>query len=89
LADQLLRYWRDQLGLVQINKTETLKMKEMLIKLYIKAQILREDQGQDLIEYALVVALIALAATAGMRTVATDINTAFTSIGTKLTTYTS
>jgi len=60
-----------------------------LVKLYLKLQVLREDHGQDLIEYALVVALIALAATAGMNTVASDINTAFTSIGTKLTTYTS
>jgi pilus assembly protein Flp/PilA len=42
-----------------------------------------------LIEYALVVALIAFAATAGMNTVATDINLAFTSIGTKIVTYTS
>jgi pilus assembly protein Flp/PilA len=62
---------------------------QTLVKLYLKLQILREDHGQDLIEYALVVALIALAATAGMKTVATDINLAFTSIGTKLTTYTS
>jgi len=46
------------------------------------------EEGQDLIEYALVVALIALAATAGMGTLATSINTAFTNIGTKLTTYT-
>jgi pilus assembly protein Flp/PilA len=45
--------------------------------------------GQDLIEYALVVALIAFAAAAGMSTVATNINAAFTNIGTKLTTYTS
>jgi pilus assembly protein Flp/PilA len=37
----------------------------------------------------LVVALIALAATAGMKTVANDINLAFSSIGSKLTTYTS
>jgi Flp pilus assembly pilin Flp len=36
-----------------------------------------------------VVALIALAATAGMKTVAENINTAFTSIGGKLVTYTS
>ncbi len=46
-------------------------------------------QGQDLIEYALVVALIAFAAAAGMSSVATQINAAFTNIGTKLTTYTS
>ena len=59
------------------------------MKLYVKAQIFRQENGQDLIEYALIAALIALAATAGMKTVATDINSAFTNIGTKLTTYTS
>ena len=32
------------------------------------------EEGQDLIEYALVVALIAFAATAGMSTLATIIN---------------
>jgi pilus assembly protein Flp/PilA len=64
-------------------------MKDMFLKMYVKAQILREDHGQDLIEYALVVALIALAATVGMKTVAGNINTAFTSIGNKLLTYTS
>jgi pilus assembly protein Flp/PilA len=62
-------------------------MKNSLKKLV--ARMLREDQGQDLIEYTLVVALIAFAATAGMNSVATNINTAFTNIGTKLTTYTS
>jgi pilus assembly protein Flp/PilA len=51
---------------------------------------LHVDQGgQDLIEYALIVALIAFAAAAGMTGVATQINVAFTNIGTKLTTYTS
>lgn len=64
-------------------------MKDLLLKLYVKMQILRDDNGQDLVEYALVVALIALAATAGMKTLATNISTAFTSVGTKLGTYTS
>jgi len=64
-------------------------MNDFLLKLYVKAQILWEDQGQDLIEYALVVALIALAATAGMNTVAQNINTAFTNLGNKLTKYVS
>jgi pilus assembly protein Flp/PilA len=50
---------------------------------------LHDEAGQDLIEYALVVALIAFAATAGMSTVATKINDAFTNIGNKLTTYVS
>ncbi len=52
-------------------------------------QNLREDHGQDLIEYALVVGLIAFAATAGMGSVATKINAAFATIGTTLTTYVS
>jgi pilus assembly protein Flp/PilA len=47
--------------------------------------VLLGDEGQDLIEYALVVALIAFAATAGMNTLATDINLAFQNIGTTLT----
>ena len=64
-------------------------MKDFFLKLYVKAQTLRSEEGQDLIEYALIAALIALAATAGMKTVATDINTAFTNIGNKLTGYTS
>jgi pilus assembly protein Flp/PilA len=44
----------------------------------------REESGQDLIEYALLAALIALAATVGMSAVASDINNAFTKIGSKL-----
>lgn len=61
-------------------------MRNFLTKMW---QSIRKDQGQDLIEYALVVALIAFAATAGMNSVAGKINTAFDNIGTKLTTYTS
>lgn len=63
-------------------------MKDTMLKLYIKMQNLKDmftqEEGQDLVEYALVVALIALAATAGMRTLATDISNAFTTIGTTL-----
>ena len=44
-----------------------------------------DENGQDLVEYALVVALIAFAAIAGMGTLANDINTAFTQIGNTLT----
>ena len=61
-------------------------MKDMLVRLSIKIKTLIEDeQGQDLIEYALVVALIAFAATVGMGALANGINTAFTHIGTRLT----
>jgi pilus assembly protein Flp/PilA len=63
-------------------------MKDKLLKLSVKLQILlMSEEGQDLIEYALVVALIAFAATAGMRTLANNLNTAFGTIGTKVTTY--
>ncbi len=64
-------------------------MRDFLMKQYVKAQILREDHGQDLIEYALIVALIAFAATVGMSDVAAKINTAFGAIGNKVTQYTS
>ena len=81
---------RDVLGYGE----ETSHMQNLMLKLYIRIQtrvqtLGADKNGQDLIEYALVVALIAFAAAAGMSTVATKINTAFTNIGTKLTTYTS
>ena len=61
-------------------------MNDKLLMLSIKLRtLLSDEQGQDLIEYALVVALIAFGATAAMSTLATDINTAFTTIGSVLT----
>jgi len=57
-------------------------MKEVLKRLCV------EETGQDLIEYALLVALVALAATVGMNSLATAINTEFTNLGTSLTTAT-
>ncbi len=48
--------------------------------------LLRDESGQDLIEYALVAALIALGATAAMNTLAGSISTAFSTVGTKLST---
>jgi pilus assembly protein Flp/PilA len=65
-------------------------MQNAFLKVYVKAKIvlstLKEENGQDLIEYALVVALIAFAATAGMNTLATGINTAFGNIASRLNT---
>ena len=55
----------------------------------ILAKLHREDSGQDLIEYALIAALIALAATVGMGAVAQAVNDAFSSIGAKLKAYAS
>jgi pilus assembly protein Flp/PilA len=44
----------------------------------------QDDRGQDLIEYALVAVIIALGATTAMKTLATDIVSAFTAVSTKL-----
>ena len=60
-------------------------MKHMIDMLSFDIQRLKRDDGQDLVEYALVVALIAFAAVAGMQTLASDINSAFTSLGSQLT----
>ncbi len=54
-------------------------VKEILIRL------VKEDSGQDLIEYALVAALIGLGAVAGMKALSSDIGTAFNSVGSTLT----
>ena len=62
-------------------------MKDNLLRLKINLRILPNEDGQDLIEYALVVALIAFAATAGMSSLASSINAAFISVGTTLSTY--
>lgn len=47
-------------------------------------KFLKDEQGQDLIEYALLAALIALAATIGMNSVASEINNSFAAIGRRL-----
>jgi pilus assembly protein Flp/PilA len=49
------------------------------------SNLFHDESGQDLIEYALIAALIGLGATATMRTLATSIGTALTGIGTRLT----
>lgn len=47
--------------------------------------LIMQEEGQDLVEYALVVALIAFGAITAMSTLATNINTVFSNIGTTLT----
>ena len=46
--------------------------------------LLCEDRGQDLVEYALVVSLVAFGATAGMKALGTGVNTLFSHISTTL-----
>jgi len=60
-------------------------MNNLLLKLYVKFQELTNgEEGQDLVEYALVVALIAFGATAGMTSLAGGINTAFSNVSSQL-----
>jgi pilus assembly protein Flp/PilA len=59
-------------------------MKNLINKLTLAIHAIKNEEGQDLVEYALVVALIAFAATAGMGSLATSINGAFSSIALKL-----
>jgi len=60
-------------------------MNSMLLNLYVKFQALKNDEeGQDMIEYALVVALIALGATTALNSLAGGISTAFTNLSSKL-----
>jgi pilus assembly protein Flp/PilA len=74
-------------------KRRQYKMQDGILKLYVKAQILwntlKEDEGQDLVEYGLVLVLVCLAATAGMNTLASGINVAMSNITNKLAKYTS
>ena len=68
---------------------EPFDIKEIDMKfwqLYVSTKnLLSRQDGQDLIEYALVVALIAFAAIGGMGSLAGSINSAFVQIGTTLT----
>ena len=47
----------------------------------------QDDSGQGLVEYLLILALVAFAATAGMTTLASGLNSAFAKIGTIIGTY--
>lgn len=63
-------------------------MKHLLFKLQIRLQtLLCSEEGQDLVEYALVVALVAFSATAGMKALASGLTKAFEQISTTLGTY--
>jgi pilus assembly protein Flp/PilA len=61
-------------------------MNILICGLYLRLKaILEREEGQDLVEYALVVALIAFGAITGMGYLATGINNAFSGIATTLT----
>ncbi|MGO9316371.1 MAG: Flp family type IVb pilin [Terracidiphilus sp.] len=58
-------------------------MNNVILRGYVKLQnLFNREEGQDLVEYALVVAIIALGATASMKALAASISSAFASIST-------
>lgn len=60
-------------------------MTNLMLKLCVKIQTLIAcEEGQDLVEYALVVALVAFGATAALQTLGSGLNSAFTTISTTL-----
>jgi pilus assembly protein Flp/PilA len=62
-------------------------MNTLLLRTYLFVKdMLAQEDGQDLVEYALVVALIALSATIGMKSLASGINNAFKSVSSTLAT---
>ncbi len=57
-------------------------MHDTMLKMYIKMQnLLAREDGQDLVEYALILSLLALAATASLPALGTAIAGVFTNIG--------
>jgi Flp pilus assembly pilin Flp len=64
-------------------------MRTRFTALYLKFRdLIAQEQGQDLLEYCFVVAIIALAVAAGMQSVAADVNQVFVNIGSLISTYT-
>ena len=66
-------------------------MRNSFLKLYVKTQVwmhtLKEEDGQDLVEYAAVIMLVVLALAGGMKTLANGINVAMSDVGTKINSF--
>ncbi|MDR3740538.1 MAG: Flp family type IVb pilin [Terracidiphilus sp.] len=57
----------------------------MLLNLYVRLQnLISNEEGQDLVEYALVVALIAFGSIMGMSALSGELNTAFKTISSRV-----
>jgi pilus assembly protein Flp/PilA len=60
-------------------------MNNLLLKLFINLQNLRKsEQGQDLVEYALLVSIIALGLITGIKSVATTVSNVFNNVSSSL-----
>ena len=60
-------------------------MNTMFLKMYLKCQdLMNREEGQDLVEYALVIALVSVAAVTSLGTLANKIVNTFGAISTDL-----
>jgi Flp pilus assembly pilin Flp len=63
-------------------------MKNVLLGLYVRSQTLyralKEEAGQDLVEYAAIITVIVLGLIVGMGTLANGINNAMSSVSTRI-----
>ena len=60
-------------------------MNNTLIKLYVMFQdLMNREEGQDLVEYALIIALVSIALVVSLNGLTTAISAVFTSIANKL-----
>jgi pilus assembly protein Flp/PilA len=79
---------REKVPRLRLGKSKTLEriqMNNLFLKMYVKAQdLMNREEGQDLVEYALLITLVALAAVAGVNKVASAINTVFSNISATL-----
>jgi pilus assembly protein Flp/PilA len=56
-----------------------------MIKRILKADFWKDTQGQDLVEYALMAGMVAVAAVAAMPALSSTVNSVFTKIGSIIT----
>jgi pilus assembly protein Flp/PilA len=60
-------------------------MSDWLLRFYVKFEVLRSaDEGQDLVEYALLLTMISLALVTSMNGIAKAVNTTFSNISSSL-----
>lgn len=69
------------------NRDETWGDQTVSFVLNSLARLHKDEEGQGLVEYLLILALVAFAVTAGMGTLASSINQSFSSIGSLLNAY--
>ena len=62
-------------------------IQSLYVRLVAQIRRFKEESGQDLVEYSLIIALIAFAAIVGMEDLANGLNTAFNQISQTLNTY--